>query len=219
MSQIAEKLGPADHGRRMNLADFEHAETAEGCLYELGRGVIIVSEVPNPPHLAQVTAIRRQLSAYDVAHPGRIYAVAGGADQPVVGAVHLAGRLAARRRASGPESVTVGIAEAACTRGRAGDLPIDALGSARADRAGGAVRARAVEPGEDVPRRAQDALAAVAHRGGARDGIHARRPRLAGDADLVATGAVVVPGHEVLAGRVFIAGDDVIHQAAGGDGG
>ncbi|MBI1918160.1 MAG: Uma2 family endonuclease [Planctomycetes bacterium] len=80
MSQIAEKIKPADHGRRMSLADFEHAETVEGCLYELGRGVIIVSEVPNPPHLAQVTAIRRQLSAYDVAHPGRIYTIAGGGE-------------------------------------------------------------------------------------------------------------------------------------------
>src|SRR5205807_8805910 len=57
MSQIAEKIKPSDHGRRMSLADFEHAETVEGRLYELGRGVIIVSEVPNPPHLAQVTAI------------------------------------------------------------------------------------------------------------------------------------------------------------------
>src|SRR5262245_38310383 len=80
MSQIAEKIGPADHGRRMSLVDFEHVETVEGRMYELGRGVIIVSDVPNPPHLAQVTAIRRQLSAHDLAHPGRIYTITTGSE-------------------------------------------------------------------------------------------------------------------------------------------
>ena len=39
------KVGPKDHGRRMSLADFDHAEVQEGHLYELGRGVIIVSDV------------------------------------------------------------------------------------------------------------------------------------------------------------------------------
>ena len=74
------KIGPADHGRRMSLADFEHTEVVEGRLYELGRGVIIVSDVPNPPHLAQVAALRRQLAAYDVTHPGKIYTVAAGSE-------------------------------------------------------------------------------------------------------------------------------------------
>jgi Uma2 family endonuclease len=74
------KIGPADHGRRMSLADFEYAEVQEGRLYELGRGVIIVSDVPNPRHFVQLNAIRRQFSAYDVAHPGRIHGIAGGAE-------------------------------------------------------------------------------------------------------------------------------------------
>jgi len=38
--------------------------------------VIIVSDVPGPRHLAQVTAIRQQRMAYDLAHPERLYAVA-----------------------------------------------------------------------------------------------------------------------------------------------
>jgi Uma2 family endonuclease len=80
MNQVAVKIGPADHGRRMSLDDFEHAETAEGRLYELGRGVIIVSDVPNLSHLAQVTTIRRQFLAYDLAQRGRIYTIAGGAE-------------------------------------------------------------------------------------------------------------------------------------------
>jgi Uma2 family endonuclease len=70
------KIGPADHGRRMSLADFEFAEVQEGHVYELGRGAIVVSEVPNPRHLRQLTAIRRQLAAYDLANPGRIYTIA-----------------------------------------------------------------------------------------------------------------------------------------------
>jgi Uma2 family endonuclease len=74
------KLGPTDHGRRMSLADFEHAEVQEGRLYELGRGVVIVSDVPGPRHLMQINALRRQLHAYDLQHPGRIYGIAGGSD-------------------------------------------------------------------------------------------------------------------------------------------
>jgi Uma2 family endonuclease len=80
MTTTAIKIGPADHGRRMSLADFEHAEVQEGRLYELGREVIVVSDVPNPPHLAQVTTIRFQLSAYALAHPGRIYTIASGSE-------------------------------------------------------------------------------------------------------------------------------------------
>jgi hypothetical protein len=41
--------------------------------------VVTVVDVPNPRHFAQVGAIRDQLVAYKLAHPGRIYAVAGGA--------------------------------------------------------------------------------------------------------------------------------------------
>jgi Uma2 family endonuclease len=80
MGTTAIKLTPADHGRRMSLADFEHAEVQEGRLYELGRGIVVVSDVPKPRHLAQLTAVRRQLAAYDLAHPGRLFTVAGGSD-------------------------------------------------------------------------------------------------------------------------------------------
>jgi Uma2 family endonuclease len=80
MPQTAIKIGPADHGRRMSLEDFDLAEIQEGYCYELSRGVITVSDVPNPRHFAQVIAIRRQLSAYDLAHPGRIHGIAAGSD-------------------------------------------------------------------------------------------------------------------------------------------
>jgi Uma2 family endonuclease len=78
LSTATIKIGPADHGQRMSLADFEYAEVEEGHLYELGRGVIVVSDVPNPPHVAQVIAIRDQLSAYKFTHPGKIYGILSG---------------------------------------------------------------------------------------------------------------------------------------------
>lgn len=84
MTTQAIKIGPADHGRRISLVDFEQAEVQEGHRYELGRGVIIVSDVPNPAHLAQFLAIRLQFSAYETAHSGRIYGVMGGAECKIV---------------------------------------------------------------------------------------------------------------------------------------
>ncbi len=71
------KVGPADHGRRMSLDEFDKAEVQEGSLYELGRGVVIVSDVPSPRHLAQVDTIRQQLSDYRRDNPGKIHQIAG----------------------------------------------------------------------------------------------------------------------------------------------
>jgi Uma2 family endonuclease len=78
MATVSVKLTPADHGRRMSLDDFEFAEVQEGKLYQLGRGVVIVSDVPKPPHARQQMAIRKQLSRYDDAHPGLIHAILEG---------------------------------------------------------------------------------------------------------------------------------------------
>jgi Uma2 family endonuclease len=80
MSETAIRIGPKDHGRRMSLAEFDRAEVQEGHLYELGRGVIIVSDVPGKRHLAMVAEIRLQLSGYQLANRGRIHAIAGGAE-------------------------------------------------------------------------------------------------------------------------------------------
>jgi Uma2 family endonuclease len=80
MPKTAIRIGPLDHGRPMSLAAFEHAEVQEGYLYELSRGVIIVSDVPNKPHLAMVTAIKRQVNAYDLAHEGTIHTIATGSE-------------------------------------------------------------------------------------------------------------------------------------------
>src|SRR5437870_5220143 len=84
MPKTAIKVGPQDHGRRMSLEDFDHAEVEPGHLYELGRGVIIVSDVPGERHLAQVDVIREQFYIYRAGHPGRIHRIAGGSDSKLL---------------------------------------------------------------------------------------------------------------------------------------
>lgn len=80
MSITTRIIGPQDHGRRMSLAEFEPAEVQPGYCYELGRGVVIVSDVPARRHLAQVMALRRQLHAYDASSPGQIHTIAAGSE-------------------------------------------------------------------------------------------------------------------------------------------
>jgi Uma2 family endonuclease len=52
----------------------------EGYLYELHRGTIVGSDVPQQKHIAQVVALRRQWSVYDLAHPGQIYGILAGSE-------------------------------------------------------------------------------------------------------------------------------------------
>jgi Uma2 family endonuclease len=80
MGKTLIKIGPADHGRPMSLAEFEHAKAEEGYRYELSRGIITVADVPNKPHVMQLIAIRRQIALYDALHPGRIAGILGGGD-------------------------------------------------------------------------------------------------------------------------------------------
>jgi Uma2 family endonuclease len=78
MGKTMTRIGPADHGRKMSLEEFDRAEGQEGYLYELSRGIITVVDVPKKVHALQLLAIRRQFSTYDVFHPGRIVGVMGG---------------------------------------------------------------------------------------------------------------------------------------------
>src|SRR4051812_37205280 len=80
MSKTVTIIGPGDHGRRMSLAEFEHAEGEEGQLYELGRGVVAVVDVPRPRHFRLVDATRQQLATYRNTRPGVIYGIAGGGE-------------------------------------------------------------------------------------------------------------------------------------------
>ena len=80
MSSATIRISPADHGLRMSLDDFEAAEFEEGYRYELGRGVLDVSDVPLPKHLMVWCAINQQLIGYRLTHPDLTYAIGGGSE-------------------------------------------------------------------------------------------------------------------------------------------
>ena len=71
------RIGPADHGRPMTLAEFEDAEETPGYCYELGQGVLEVSQIPGEPHNILEWFFLARIRDYDVAHPGTI-TMAGG---------------------------------------------------------------------------------------------------------------------------------------------
>jgi Uma2 family endonuclease len=74
MSETSSRLMPADHGRRMSLEDFEFVQVQEGSLYELGRGTIVVTGIPDPWHAKMLDRIARQFELY--AHSHRDFLVA-----------------------------------------------------------------------------------------------------------------------------------------------
>lgn len=71
------QLGPADHGRRLTLAEFQEAEETPGSRYELARGVLEVTHVPNDAHGEIEWKILRALADYDREHPGLIHRCGG----------------------------------------------------------------------------------------------------------------------------------------------
>jgi Uma2 family endonuclease len=77
MLKTKPQIGPQDLGRRMALKQFEPAQVQNGYLYELARGIVVVSEGPGFSHLRQVSAIRRPLMKYQDQHPERIYEILG----------------------------------------------------------------------------------------------------------------------------------------------
>src|SRR5260370_6294025 len=75
LTKTKKKIGPRHHGHKMSLKACEFAETENGYLVELARGYIIVSDVPNFPHMRQASFIRRHVDHYMIENPGRIYEV------------------------------------------------------------------------------------------------------------------------------------------------
>jgi Uma2 family endonuclease len=73
-------LGPHHHGRKMSLRAFENAQVEEGFHYELARGYLVVSEVPNYFHGMQVDLVNQALREFRSANPGSIHAIFGGSD-------------------------------------------------------------------------------------------------------------------------------------------
>ncbi|MEO6807684.1 MAG: Uma2 family endonuclease [Isosphaeraceae bacterium] len=72
------RLSPADHGRALTLGEFLDAEEQDGFRYELARGVVEVTEVPNDPHADVEWFLLKSLTAYDQGRPGLIHRVSGG---------------------------------------------------------------------------------------------------------------------------------------------
>jgi Uma2 family endonuclease len=77
------KLGPADNGQRMTLDEFLDAEWHEGWLYELARGVVVVTEVPGMPHGMVVWRVSTLFGAYEAANPDRITYRGGGMESRI----------------------------------------------------------------------------------------------------------------------------------------
>jgi Uma2 family endonuclease len=73
-------VSPADHGRTMTLEEFREAEETDGYRYELARGVLEVSEVPNEPHGVVVCNLYRAVNRYDEQRPGVIHRYGGGSE-------------------------------------------------------------------------------------------------------------------------------------------
>lgn len=73
-------VGPSDHGRRMTLDEFDTAEGVEGRIYELSRGGVVVTDVPNPKHGDTVDALRQQIALYRGTHPGVIQRLLAGSE-------------------------------------------------------------------------------------------------------------------------------------------
>jgi Uma2 family endonuclease len=80
MSVVKLRIGPADHGRSMTLDEFLEADEEPGYRYELARGVLEVSEVPNEGHWRVVDNTHEAVSLYRREHRGRIDLIGHGSD-------------------------------------------------------------------------------------------------------------------------------------------
>ena len=74
------RIGPADNGRRMTISELQEAEVEEGYRYELGRGVLEVTEVPSDPHGVVVANLFDAIARYRRDHPGVIRRYGGGSE-------------------------------------------------------------------------------------------------------------------------------------------
>jgi Uma2 family endonuclease len=93
MSTTTIQIGPADNGRTMTLEEFLEADVLEGYRYELARGVLEVSEVPNEePHGDVACNVYRAIGRYELHYPGRIRRWGGGNEFRLVIPEMISGR-------------------------------------------------------------------------------------------------------------------------------
>lgn len=80
MSTTRLHIGPTDRGRKMSLEEFWEAEEQPGYLYELARGVLEVTNVPNHDHWQILHNIHEAFSTYNRDHPGLILRIGHGSE-------------------------------------------------------------------------------------------------------------------------------------------
>jgi Uma2 family endonuclease len=73
-------IGPADNGRAMTLDEFLEAEVDEGYRYELGRGVLEVTQVPNDDHGQVISNLYSLIRDHARNHPKVILRFGGGSE-------------------------------------------------------------------------------------------------------------------------------------------
>lgn len=73
-------VGPEHHGLAMDFEDFTRADFQEGWLYELAKGIVVVTEVPAPEHGDVVNRITELFVVYWIANRDRIKYRAGGGE-------------------------------------------------------------------------------------------------------------------------------------------
>jgi Uma2 family endonuclease len=74
------RISPADNGRVMSLEEFREAEVEDGYRYELARGMLEVSEVPNDPHGHVVCNLYRAVVRYELENPHIVSRFGGGSE-------------------------------------------------------------------------------------------------------------------------------------------
>jgi Uma2 family endonuclease len=80
MATVRTHIGPADNGRKMTLEEFRETDEEPGYVYELARGVVEVTEVPNDPHGQIVSNLQGAVHRYKDQHPGVIRRIGGGGE-------------------------------------------------------------------------------------------------------------------------------------------
>ncbi len=78
------QIGPTDHGRPMTLDAFLEADEEPGHQYELARGVLEVTRVPNDPHWQVVSNLQDFFYQYRRENPGLILRIGGGGECQVL---------------------------------------------------------------------------------------------------------------------------------------
>ena len=76
-SRARPTVGPEHHGLAMDFDEFTRADFQEGWLYELARGIVIVTRVPEIRHGMAVARINVLFVTYEMAHPSLINYRAG----------------------------------------------------------------------------------------------------------------------------------------------